>query len=166
MSNCKNYAFIDGQNLIKSVEKFTWKFSLKKFINYLKKDLKVTKIFYFVGYIPPRDQERYKRIRVLGCQLCFKKVISIKDRTGKFIIKGNVDGKLITHTLIKISTCNKVVIVAGDGDYYYLIKFLIKSNKLLYVLMPSKRKMSSLYRNTDILKYTKFISQNRNILEE
>ncbi|MCL1876687.1 hypothetical protein FWF74_01485 [Candidatus Saccharibacteria bacterium] len=48
--------------------------------------------------------------------------------------------------LYKREGINKVVLVSGDGDYFKMVDFLIKENKLEKILFPARKKASSLYR--------------------
>ena len=61
----------------------------------------------------------------------FRPTLEIKDK-GKIRIKGNVDAE-------------------GDGDFYCLIEYLVKQNKLRKIIVPNTR-FSSLLR-----KFSKFI---------
>lgn len=62
--------------------------------------------------------------------------------------KGNVDSDIIFNImkqLYKKESSNKIVLIAGDGDYKMLIDFLIEENKLKKILFPDKNRASSLY---------------------
>ena len=41
---------------------------------------------------------------------------------------------------------DKAVIVTGDGDFYCLVDYLMRHNKLERLLIPDRRRFSSLYR--------------------
>jgi uncharacterized LabA/DUF88 family protein len=63
--------------------------------------------------------------------LHFKPTLEIKDKkTGKIIVKGNVDVELVLHTMIQINNFNKATIITSDGDFTCLIKYLVEQNKL------------------------------------
>jgi len=53
--------------------------------------------------------------------------------------------------MIEYTNYDKAVIVSGDGDFYCLVEYLIKNNKLLKIIVPNK-KYSSLLR-----KFSNFI---------
>lgn len=78
-------------------------------------------------------------------------------------VKGNVDAELVLHTMIEYKSYDKAVIVTGDGDFYCLVEYLKKNNKLLKVMVPNQAHYSSLLRKymTDIV----FMSNLRNKLE-
>lgn len=81
-------------------------------------------------------------------------------------LKANVDSNLIAHSLIKITNYDKSVIVAGDGDYYFLSKYLLRNNKLLKIILPSKACSSSLYRNNIFRQYLVYLDNMKNQLEK
>jgi len=70
--------------------------------------------------------------------------LEIKEN-GKIRVKGNVDAELVLHTMIEYPNYKKAVIISGDGDFYCLIEYLVKQNKLLKIIVPNIR-FSSLLR--------------------
>jgi len=46
----------------------------------------------------------------------------IPDKDGN--IKGNVDADLVLQAMIDYENYYKAVIVTGDGDFYFLVKYL------------------------------------------
>jgi len=161
-----NYAFIDGQNFFESTDRFHWNFSSEKFFQHLKTQYNITKIFYFLGYIPFHKENLYKKLRHNGLTLCFKQRIKYKNQQGNWQTKSNIDGKLIAKILIKLSEYDNIILVAGDGDYYFLVQYLIRQRKLLKIFMPSKSKGSSIYNTKFIEPYISYISMNRNLFEK
>jgi uncharacterized LabA/DUF88 family protein len=152
------YAFIDGQNLHKSIEEQGWKLDYRKFRRYLQDKLKVQKAFYFVGYMK-ENMPLYKNLERYGFTLIYKKVLRFS--TGE--TKGNVDAELILNAMIQFHNFEQVVIVAGDGDYYCLLEYLKKTNKFKSIIIPNKQKYSQLLSEfgNDRL----FISDERRKLE-
>lgn len=155
-----NYAFIDGQNLIKGVESQNWKLGYKKFRTFLTKNYGITKAFYFIGYFKS-NKSLYKKLRIAGFSLKFKRPVIYKDGT----IRANVDAELIVNAIIKIPNYDRAIIVAGDSDYYFLSKYLIRQNKLLCVMAPSKNKCSNIFKNKRFRDYLAYVSRNREELE-
>ena len=152
MGKINNYAFIDGQNLDKSIKEQGWNLDYKKFREFLADTFSVTKAFYFIGYLQEYVNTFYKDLRKNGYTLSFRKPVIDSDGH----IKANVDSNLITHVMMKVNNYNKAVIVAGDSDYYCLCKFLIRQNKLCQVLVPCKAKCPKIYKNN--LKFRNWIS--------
>ena len=163
------YAFIDSQNLNLSIQKNItdpvsgriiyqgWKLDFKRFFVYLKDKYKVNKAFLFIGFVPG-NESLYKSLQEFGYILIFKPTLSFTKGKDK-LIKGNVDAELILHTMIELSNFDKSIIVAGDGDYYCLIEYLEKQNKLLHIFIPNKFRYSSLLRK--YIKYFVYVTDLR-----
>jgi len=143
----KNLAFIDGQNLYRGTTEGDpkWKVDLFKFRIYLSKKYKSEKAYYFLGFLNEKYQYLYDRIQEAGFVLKFREHNSMME--GKK--KGNVDTNIIFNVMEKMceqKDFDKVIIVAGDGDYKILVDFLIKKEKFKKILFPSKESASSLYK--------------------
>ena len=143
----KNLAFIDGQNLYRGTTEGDpkWKVDLFKFRIYLSKKYKSEKAYYFLGFLNEKYQYLYDRIQEAGFILKFREHNSMME--GKK--KGNVDTNIIFNVMEKMyeqEDFDKVIIVAGDGDYKILVDFLIKKEKFKKILFPSKESASSLYK--------------------
>lgn len=143
-----NYAFIDGQNLYMGVSKREtnpWKIDLARFRVYLERKYKVSKAFYFLGYLDETQQTLYENIQSAGFILVFREHSSLM--LGKK--KGNVDSDLILSVMKKLyyrEEFDKVILVSGDGDYKQLVDFLILEKRLGKVLFPDGKRASSLYK--------------------
>ena len=134
-----NYAFIDSQNLNLGVKDLGWNLDLKKFRKYLTDKYRVEKAFIFLGYIK-KYQHFYNDISSYGYKIIFKPVV--RNRNGQ--VKGNIDAELVMHTMKELNHFDKAVIVSGDGDFYCLIEYLNRLNKLKAVLIPNQKSSSSL----------------------
>jgi len=136
-----NYAFIDSQNLNLSIREQGWILDFKRFRKYLEDKYSITKAFLFIGYIAT-NQGLYTSLQKDGYILIFKPTLTLPS--GK--PKGNVDAELVLHTMIEFPNYEKALIVAGDGDYYCLVEYLIRKVKLLKLMIPNGEKYSSLCR--------------------
>ncbi len=136
-----NYAFIDSQNLYLSIKQHGWKINWEKFRVYLKEHYGVTKAYLFIGYIEGNN-ELYESLQSAGFVCIFKPILKYKDGS----IKGNVDAELVMHTMIQYAVFDKAIIVSGDGDFYCLIQYLLKNDKLITVLVPNSKKYSALLK--------------------
>lgn len=137
-----NYAFIDSQNLNLGIKDLGWNLDLRKFRQYLSDKYRVEKAFIFLGYIK-KYQHFYNDILSYGYKIIFKPVI--RNRNGQ--VKGNIDAELVMHTMKELNHFDKAVIVSGDGDFYCLIEYLNKLNKLKAILIPNKRSCSTLLKD-------------------
>jgi uncharacterized LabA/DUF88 family protein len=136
-----NFAFIDSQNLNLSIRDQGWILDFKKFRIYLRDKYNITKAFLFIGYVN-ENQDLYTSLQEFGYILVFKPTLRLPD--GR--VKGNVDAELVLHTIIEIENYDRALIVTGDGDFHCLVKYLIKKDKLLKLMIPNRYKYSSLFR--------------------
>ncbi len=148
-SRGNNIAYIDGANLDKAVKKqLKWRLDYKKLRVWLLEKYGVKRAYIFIGLIP-KNKNLYTYLQECGFTLIFKEVIY--DGSGK--AKGNCDADLVLQVTRDAFENNfkKAVIIASDGDYASLVKFLIeKENKLLVVLSPSiQKRCSILLKRTD-----------------
>ena len=156
-----NYAYIDGANLHKAMKELGWSFDYKRFRVWLSQKYGVAKAYIFIGLIS-KYKDLYTFLQNAGFTLVFKEVIY--DGTGK--AKGNCDADLVLQTTVDTYENNfdKAIIVASDGDYAGLVKFLQSRNKLRVILSPSiKEKCSVLLKriNAPIV----YLNDKRRILE-
>ena len=167
------YAFIDSQNLNLGVKNSIknksgkglrykgWNLDFKKLYIYLKENLKVSKAFIFIGYVPD-NQNLYTSLQKDGYILVFKPTL-VRNNGGKKEIKGNVDAELVLHTMLEIQNYDKAVIVAGDGDYYCLVEYLAENNRLSKIVIPNMLSYSSLLRKYS--RYFKYMNDLKGKLE-
>jgi len=156
--NDKNYAFIDSQNLNLSIRDQGWVLDFRKFRKYLEDKYSIVKAFLFIGYVP-QNQALYTKLQDDGYILVFKPTLTLPD--GK--VKGNIDAELVLHAMIEINNYSKALIVTGDGDFYCLVDYLKKRNKLLRLMIPNKHKFSSLL--SKLMEYIIFMNDLRGKLE-
>lgn len=153
----KIYAFIDSQNLKRSVESDVvqkntgriiysgWKLNFSKFYIYLKDKFKISDAFLFIGKIEGY-QALYESLEKAGYKVIYKPTLKYKNNEGEEKTKGNVDAELVLHTMIKFPLYDKAIIVAGDGDYHCLLEYLRENGKLYKVLIPNKYSYSQLLK--------------------
>lgn len=139
--SANNYVFIDSQNLNLSIRDQGWRLDYKRFRQYLKDKYRANKAFLFIGYIITQ-QAMYKALQQQGYILVFKPTLDLKE--GK--VKGNVDAELVLHAMIEWDNYDKAVIVTGDGDFYCLVEYLKKKDKLEKLLIPNQYKYSVLLK--------------------
>lgn len=136
-----NFAFIDSQNLNLSIRAQGWVLDYKKFRKYLEDKYSITKAFLFLGYVP-QNQDLYTSLQESGYIVIFKPTLTLSNGQ----VKGNVDAELVLHTMVEYQKYYKALIVTGDGDFYCLVDYLIKQDKLLKLMVPNEKKFSSLFR--------------------
>ena len=155
-----NYAFIDGANLHKGMASLGWELDYKRFRVWLSEKYGVKVAYIFIGLIS-KYKELYKYLQESGFTLVFKEVIY--DGTGK--PKGNCDADLVLQTTRYTyeDKFKKAVVVASDGDYSGLVKFLQEKNKLLSIISPSNEKKCSILLKRTGAKIA-YINDQRSIL--
>ena len=156
-----HHAFIDGANLHKGVKGLGWNLDYRRFRVWLAEKYSVTKAYIFIGLIP-KHKDIYTSLQEAGYTLIFKEVVY----DGDGLPKGNCDADLVLKVTQDIyeNAFDKAVIVASDGDYAGLVKFLIEKNKLRIILSPAAVKKCSI-----LLKRTgagiSYLNDKRAILE-
>ncbi len=141
----RNQAFIDGQNLYMNTKANNWTVDLKKFRIYLREQYHVKTAYYFLGAIDDNNQDLYELIQEAGFILIFRE--HNQSMIGKK--KGNVDTDIVFSIMAKIADkedFDNIVLVSGDGDYYKMVRYLIKTSRFCKMLSPNRHSTSSLYR--------------------
>jgi uncharacterized LabA/DUF88 family protein len=128
------FAFIDSQNLNLGVRSAGWRLDYSKFRQHLREKYGVSHAYMFIGYIPGNER-LYTSLQRKGYIIIFKPTLE----NSKGIIKGNVDAELVLHSMLEYKNYNKAIIVSGDGDFYCLIEYLAKQQKLLRIITPNRR---------------------------
>ena len=136
-----NYAFIDSQNLNLSIREQGWVLDFARFRVYLADKYGIVKAFIFIGYLQ-ENEPLYTSLRKDGYSLVFKPTLLLPEGG----VKGNVDAELVLHAMIEYANYDKALIVTGDGDFYCLVEYLLKKDKILNLMIPNQKKYSSLYR--------------------
>lgn len=136
----KIYAFVDCQNLYMGVRSMGWELDWRKLRQYLKDKYHVVNAFLFIGY-KPGNESLYAHLQRCGYILIFKPTMELPDGT----IKGNVDAELVLHTIIEFDNYDKAIIISNDGDFFCLVEYLEKHNKLLHLITPNDN-YSKLYK--------------------
>jgi hypothetical protein len=141
-----NYAYIDSQNLKLGVERdLGWKLDYKRSRVYLKEKYNVEKAYLFLGYIP-ENQDMYSKLQECGYILNFRPVLVNKQGE----VKGNVDADLVLQAMIDYNkkAFKRAVIITSDGDFYCLVKYFYKNDRLEKVISPYVRTCSALLKKT------------------
>jgi len=139
----KNYAFIDSQNLNLGIQSLGWKLDYKRFRIYLKEKYSISVTYLFIGYIP-ENQDLYSFLQSVGYVLVFKS--TLPNQNGE--VKGNIDADLVLQAMLDYKKYDKAIIISSDGDFYSLVKYLYKQNKLKFVMSPYVKTCSVLLKRT------------------
>ena len=145
----KIYAFIDSQNLNLGVKSQGWDLDFARFRKFLEDKYQVEKAYLFIGFVP-ENQMLYTELQKSGYICIFKPTLEYK-KEGVIHTKGNVDAELVLHAMIEYPNYDRAVIVSGDGDFYCLIEYLAKQNKLRKIIVPNLRFSSLLRKFSDFI---------------
>jgi len=142
-----NYAFIDGQNMQVGTQKSkkSWIVDFDKLYTYLKYSYSTGRMYYYIGYRKTGFDKLYKKIEDAGFILVFKSHKELQASRKK----GNVDSDIIFDIMNFLYTrelVGKVILIAGDGDYFKLVESLILANKFEKILFPDRDGASTLYK--------------------
>jgi len=143
----ENYAFIDGQNLYKGVEKLDWEIDYYRLRHYLRAKFGVIEAFIFLGYIA-KYKKLYDYLESCGFTLIFKEIDYNKEGA-----KGNVDVDLTLNVMKYMNDYKKAILITSDGDFTSLVRELKLNNKFGVLISPSKNKCSYLLRREVGMKY-------------
>lgn len=142
-----NIAYIDGQNLYMGTShaEQPWKIDCIKMRRYLFDQYNVTEAYYYIGTYEEKMEKLYVGLQNAGFLLCFR-MHSDELSSSK---KGNVDTDIVFDVMRDFHNGKfanaKVVLVSGDGDYIRMVQYLAEQDKLCHVLLPNRKKASSLY---------------------
>lgn len=114
ISKENNFAYIDGANLHRGVDRLGWILDYKRFRIWLAEKYGIKVAYLFLGLVP-KYKELYKYLQECGFVIIFKQVSY--DDGGK--VKGNCDAILVLNAVRDFyeNKCDKTVIVSSDGDY-------------------------------------------------
>ena len=153
----KNYALIDMKNLYSALENQGWRMDWKKFFIFLEEKHQARIVYIFMGFLP-ENKHFYQFLLKIGYKLIFKEVSIFNGK-----IKGNVDVELAVQAMIDLPHYDGAIIVSNDGDFAYLVKYLVSKQKLKFVLSSSPQQSSKILKKT-AKKKMGFLSASKSIL--
>lgn len=139
----KNIAFIDAQNLHLWTIAEKRKVDYKKFRVYLKDKFHIDEAYFFLWFLSEEEQDLYGSLQKTWFVIVFRE----HSAQLKWKKKWNVDVDIVFEVMKKIieeKDFDKIVLVSWDGDYFKLVKYLIKKDLLKKILFPNQQH-SSLY---------------------
>ncbi|MFH1714334.1 MAG: NYN domain-containing protein [Candidatus Nealsonbacteria bacterium] len=143
-----NIAYIDGANLYNGIKSLGWELDYVRFRNWLTEKYLVKRAYLFIGLVP-KYKDLYTYLQEAGFTLVFKET----TYDGEGNIKGNCDADLVLQATRDYYGNNfkKSIIIASDGDYASLVKFLKEKDKIRVILSPAnEKKCSILLKRLDV----------------
>jgi uncharacterized LabA/DUF88 family protein len=125
--NTKTYAFIDASNIIYGYTRAGWKMDFEKLAEYLKTRYKIQHLLYYAGLDPDNKKQLgfYEALQKLGYETRLVPVKRYSDGSRK----GDVDARLAFEAMRFSSEYSSAVFLTGDGDYFWLLEYLLESGK-------------------------------------
>lgn len=127
------YAFIDSQNLKKSVEAIDRKIDYKRFRLWLKRKYDIDHAIMYFGYIR-HQQAHYDFLTKCGFELKFRDVDYHLGKT-----KANIDIFLTISAMDLMDDITKAYLVTSDGDFFDLAERFKSLNKFGGIISPQDK---------------------------
>ena len=128
-----NYAFIDSQNLKKSVDAINRKIDYKRFRLWLDRKYSIKKAIMYFGYLRSQ-QAHYDHLEKCGFELVFR---DVEYHLGK--TKANIDICLAISAMDQWNDFDKAWLITSDGDFFDLAQRLKLDDKFGGVISPQNK---------------------------
>jgi len=132
MAKLRAYVFIDATNIIYGASRSGWRVDFIKLKRYLQNKFGVCKIFYYAGLDQgnKRQIKFYEKIQEMGYLLRLVPVKKFTDGSKK----ADVDSRLTFELMKYFSQYDLAIVMTGDGDYYWVLEYLLKEGKRVKLL--------------------------------
>jgi len=129
------YAFIDASNIIYGCTRAGWKMDFEKLAEYLRTRYKIQRLLYYAGVDSNNKKQLgfYEALQKLGYETRLVPVKRYSDGSRK----GDVDARLAFETMQFYSEYNSAIFLTGDGDYFWLLEYLLKNKKEIRLISHS-----------------------------
>jgi uncharacterized LabA/DUF88 family protein len=141
LSRANNHSFVDGPNLHKSLDRNGLRIDLARFRTYLREKLGVSVAYYFIGYVPGRE-DLYRDLESAGYVVVLKPTLLLPDGG----VKGNCDTELVLKAATTVSDYEQAVLVTNDGDFSCLVQYLKARGQFRNLVASSRNDCSRLLR--------------------
>lgn len=136
------YAFVDASNIIyRNSDNDPWKIDLKKLLKYLRERFGASRVIYYGGV----DQHNaiqarlYRQLEKWGYELRLNPIKRFTNSRGERYTKADVDARLAFEAMKLIKEYDRAVFLTGDGDFYWLLEYLLeKKDKVWLIASPKK----------------------------
>ena len=101
--------------------------NFEKLIKYLKERFGANRVLYYAGLDAENKKQLvfYEILQKFGYELKLVPVKRFNDGTRK----GDVDARLTFEAMKYFNNYDKAVFLTGDGDYYWLLEYLLEKQK-------------------------------------
>lgn len=133
----RTYVFIDATNIIYGATGCNFHVDFQKLIKYLKERFNSQKVFYYGGVDKENEKQQgfYHKLKSLGFEL---RLVPVKVfSNGKK--KADVDSRMTFELMLYLNEYNRLVVLTGDGDFFWVLEFLKKVKEKLWLLSFPKQ---------------------------
>lgn len=157
------YVFIDASNIIYGCNNAGWKMDFEKLIQYFKNRFGANRVLYYAGLDSKNKKQLlfYEVLHRFGYELRLVPVKTFKG--GKR--KGDVDARLAFEVMKYFVEYDEAIFLTGDGDYFWLLEYLLQSGKKIRLFAHHKstaKELKQLFGSafTDISRLKKLLEFN------
>ena len=138
------YVFIDATNIIYGAKRLGWKVDFKKLYKYLKERCSAEKILYYGGVDDENKKQLkfYEKLAEFGYLLRLIPVKRFLDGSKK----ADVDSRMTFEMMLLFKDFDNAIIMTGDGDYYWVLEYLVLKKKEIHLLSHRKSTARELKR--------------------
>lgn len=132
MREIKTFAFIDATNLIYGASREGWKMDFEKLLHYLKTRFGASRVFYYAGLDSENKKQLrfYEKLQEFGYHLRLVPVKIFRDGTKK----ADVDSRMTFEMMRYLPSYERVVVMTGDGDFYWVLEYVLKMKGKLWIM--------------------------------
>lgn len=133
----KTYTFIDATNIIYGTKGCNFYVDFQKLLKYLKERFESQKVFYYAGFDKEdlKQQNFYHKLKSLGFEL---RLVPVK-RFSNGKKKADIDSRMTFELMLYLKEYSKVVVLTGDGDFFWVLEYLKKEKEKLWILSFPKQ---------------------------
>lgn len=136
------FAFVDASNMIyRNTDRNPWKIDLKKLIKYLKERFGTSRVFYYAGVDNANKSQLklYSKMKQWGYELRLNRVKNFVNIKGEFYQKADVDSRMTFEIMAYFSTYDRAVVITGDGDFYWVLEYLLQKKEKVWLISNPKK---------------------------
>lgn len=132
----KVFVFIDTSNIIYGAGKEGWQVDFAKLSKYLRERYSAQKIFYYAGLDQDNKKQLkfYEKLQEFGYLLRLVPVKRFVDGSKK----ADVDSRMTFELMKYFSEYQEAIVMTGDGDFYWVLEYLIQKGKKLRIISERK----------------------------
>jgi|SRR3989338_1864219 len=156
------YVFIDATNIIYGATRSGWRMDFEKLAKYLRERFYAKQILYYAGVDDENKKQLkfYEKLQEFGYTLRLIPVKRFRDGHKK----ADVDSRMTFELMRYLKSYNLCIIMTGDGDYFWVLEYLLQQNKKILLFSHKKstaRELKQLVKGeyTDLERLKPFLAK-------